>query len=215
MREKRDHFVKFMEECNLSTKATYSEFSSKYGKDERFKGVEKSRDRESLFNEHLIELRRREKEERQAKRDQIKRDFIDLLKDSSDFVDRHSSWSDVKKKLETDPRFKAVESSREREDYFLDYMHDLKEEHRKEKEKKKRRSRSRSRSKGRSSRRSRSRSRSRSRKSRSKSREKDKKKKSKKRSRSRDESVDKKKRRKDEPEREEGEMSEEEEDFER
>lgn len=213
MREKRDQFMKFLEECNLTTKATFSEFSSKYGKEEKFKGVEKSRERESLFNEHIIELRRREKEERQAKRDQIKRDFIDLLKDSSDFVDRHSSWSEVKKKLETDPRFKAVESSREREDYFLDHMHDLKEEHRKEKEKKKRRSRSRSRSKGRSSRRSRSRSRSR--KSRSKSREKDKKKKSKKRSRSRDESVDRKKRKKDEPEREEGEMTEEEEDVER
>jgi hypothetical protein len=56
-------------------------------------------------------------------------------------VDRHSSWSDVKKKLESDPRFKAVDSSRDREDFFLDFIHDLKEEHRREKDKKKRRSR--------------------------------------------------------------------------
>ncbi len=93
---------------------------------------------------------------------QIRKDFLELLKESSDFVDRHSVWTDVKKKLENDPRFKAVESGREREDYFLDFVHDLKDEYRREKDKKKNRrssrSRSRSRSKGRS-RRSRSRDR--------------------------------------------------------
>jgi hypothetical protein len=62
-----------MEECNLTTKTTFSEFSAKYGKDERFKGVEKSRERENLFNEHIVDLRRREKEERQAKREQGQR----------------------------------------------------------------------------------------------------------------------------------------------
>ena len=70
MREKRDQFVKFMEECGLSSKTTFTEFSSMYGKDDKFKAVDKSRERESLFNEHIIDLRRREKEERQAKRDQ-------------------------------------------------------------------------------------------------------------------------------------------------
>ena len=70
MREKRDQFVKFMEECGLSSKTTFTEFSSKYGKDDKFKAVDKSRERESLLNEHIIDLRRREKEERQAKRDQ-------------------------------------------------------------------------------------------------------------------------------------------------
>ena len=70
MREKRDQFVKFMEEWGLSSKTTFTEFSSKYGKDDKFKAVDKSRERESLFNEHIIDLRRREKEERQAKRDQ-------------------------------------------------------------------------------------------------------------------------------------------------
>jgi transcription elongation regulator 1 len=73
MREKRDKYIKFMEECNLTTKTTFSEFSAKYGKDERFKGVEKSRERENLFNEHIVDLRRREKEERQAKREQGQR----------------------------------------------------------------------------------------------------------------------------------------------
>jgi transcription elongation regulator 1 len=213
--------MKFLEECSLSSKTTFTEFSAKFGKDERFKGVDKSRERESLFNEHLIDLRRREKEERIAKREQIRKEYVELLKESSEVVDRHSSWSDVKKKLESDPRYKAVESSREREDYFLDHLHDLKDEYRRGKDKKKERHRSRSRSRSR-----RSRSRSHTKKSRSRSRDRDsKKKKSRKRSRSRDErrndvddidvSAEKRKRKEDKHEKEEGEMSEEEDDYEK
>lgn len=76
-----------------------------------------------------------------------------LTEDSS--IDHHAHWSDVKKRLDSDSRYKAVESSTQREDWFRDHLHDLKEERRRqkrrEKEKKRaKRSRSRSRSKGRS-----------------------------------------------------------------
>ena len=76
---------------------------------------------------------------------------------------RHSRWSDVKKKLDSDSRYKNVDSSGLREDYFLDFVHDLKDEHKKKKKDKKRSSRSKSpkgkdRSRSRSRRRSRSRS---------------------------------------------------------
>merc|ERR1712029_454822 len=151
-------------------------------KRERFKGIDKRSERENMFNDFMVDLKRKEKEERAAKRDQSKKDFVALMKERDDVVDRHAHWSDVKKALESEDRFKAVESSTQREDWFLDYVHVLKDEHRREKEKKKRdRSRDRSRSRERDSekkkkRRSRSRSRSRDRK--------DKKEKKKKRSRS-------------------------------
>merc|ERR1712088_62857 len=105
---------------------------------EKFKGVEKMRDRESLFNEYLSEIRKKEKEDRVAKEKQIRKEFFAMLKERSDIVDRHAHWSDVKKVLESDTRYKAVESSSQKEDWFLDHIHDLKEEHRKEKERKKR-----------------------------------------------------------------------------
>ena len=50
---------------------------------------------------------------------------------------RHSRWSDVKKKLDSDSRYKNVDSSGLREDYFLDFIHDLKDEHKKKKKDKK------------------------------------------------------------------------------
>ena len=82
---------------------------------------------------------------------------------------RHSRWSDVKKKLDSDSRYKNVDSSGLREDYFLDFIHDLKDEHKKKKKDKKRSSRSRSRSpKGKDRSRSRSRRRSKSPKKKSK-----------------------------------------------
>jgi len=51
----------------------------------------------------------------------VKADFLELLKETSD-LDRHSRWSDVKKKLDSDPRYKAVDSSTRREDWFKDYI---------------------------------------------------------------------------------------------
>merc|ERR1712088_55179 len=81
--------------------------------------------------------RKKEKEDRIAKEKQTRKEFFAMLKESTG-VDRHSHWSDVKKTLEGDSRYKAVESSSQKEDWFLDHIHDLKEDHRKEKEKKKR-----------------------------------------------------------------------------
>ena len=43
-------------------RSSFTDFASKYGRDERFKGMEKSREREALFQAYLSDLRRREKE---------------------------------------------------------------------------------------------------------------------------------------------------------
>lgn len=64
---------------------------------------------------------------------QVKRDFLALLREHAD-IDRHSRWSDVKKRLDMDPRYKAVESSSAREDWFREYVKALKEERKREKE---------------------------------------------------------------------------------
>jgi len=162
-KEKRDAFRTLMEESIVNGRTSYSDFSRDQGKDERYKAIEKSRERENLFNEFQIEVRRKEKEEKEEKRKQTKKDFKTLLKETEG-VDRHAYWGDVKKNIQEDPRYKAVESSTQKEDWFMDYIHELKEEHRKEKEKKrerKERERSRSRSRSRGRRRSGSRSRSR------------------------------------------------------
>ena len=95
MKEKKDDFRRLMEDARLNGKygaslciilaefelttvsfshkrSTFSDFAHKYGKDERFRGVEKTRERESLFNEFILEVRRREKDERDAQREKVR-----------------------------------------------------------------------------------------------------------------------------------------------
>ncbi|KAF4522361.1 hypothetical protein B566_EDAN012218 [Ephemera danica] len=133
MRERKEDFRRLMEEAVLHGKSSFSEFAQKHGKDDRFKNIEKMREREGLFNEFILEVRKREKEEKAQRRDQIKRDFMSLLRETES-IDRHSRWGDVKKKLDSDPRYRAVESSTAREDWFRDHLRYLKEERRREKE---------------------------------------------------------------------------------
>ncbi|XP_077259169.1 transcription elongation regulator 1 isoform X1 [Temnothorax americanus] len=134
MKERKEQFQKLLEEAGLHGKSSFSDFAQKHGRDERFKNVEKMRERESLFNEYLLEVRKREKEEKTAKREQVKKEFFAMLREHKD-IDRHSHWSDCKKKLETDWRYRVVESASTREDWFRDYVRLLKDERKKEKEK--------------------------------------------------------------------------------
>merc|ERR1711993_76894 len=123
--------------------------------------IEKSRDREAHFNDYVSELKKKDKEEKDEKRKAAKKGFKELLKETEG-IDHHSHWSDFKKLISEDPRYVAVDKSNDREDWFLDYVQELKDEHRKEKDKKRaERSRSRSSSRGKKKKRSRSRSRSR------------------------------------------------------
>jgi len=46
------------------------------------------------------------------------------LKETSD-IDRHSRWSDIKRKIDSETRYKAVDSSSRREDWFKDYIKNL------------------------------------------------------------------------------------------
>merc|ERR1711962_908750 len=218
-KERKDNFIELCKEVGVTAKSSWSEFSREQAKDERFKAIEKSRDREAHFNDYVSELKKKDKEEKDEKRKAAKKGFKELLKETEG-IDHHSHWSDFKKMISEDPRYVAVDKSNDREDWFLDYVQELKDEHRREKDKKRAdRSRSRSSSRGKKSKkRSRSRSRSRDKKkkkdkdrsrSRSRSAEKSKKKK-KDKDRSRGKEKDVKKEKKKKREKEEGEMSDEE-----
>jgi transcription elongation regulator 1 len=56
----------------LFCRSSFSDFAQKHGKDERFRNIEKMRERESLFNEYLLDVRKREKEEKVMRREQVR-----------------------------------------------------------------------------------------------------------------------------------------------
>ena len=71
LKEKKDDFRKLLEEAGLNGKSSFTEFAAKHSKDERYRNIEKMRDRESLFDEYLLDVRRKEKEEKAAKREKV------------------------------------------------------------------------------------------------------------------------------------------------
>ncbi|KAG1680715.1 Transcription elongation regulator 1 [Nymphon striatum] len=57
-------------------------------------------------------------------KESLKKDFIELLKENTS-LDKHSRWNEVKKSIDSDSRYKAVDSSSQREDWFKSYISSL------------------------------------------------------------------------------------------
>lgn len=126
-KEAKEGFKTLLEEASLHGKSTFTSFSSKFGKDARFKAVEKMRDREDMFKEFTEELYKAEKEEKKKEKDKAKEAFVELLKEQED-LHRKSKWSHAKKKIDHDERYKHkyLDSSL-REDLFREYTASLAE----------------------------------------------------------------------------------------
>ena len=123
-KERKDAFRALCEEKNVTAKTSWSDFSREVAKDERFKAIDKSRDRESLFNELQSEIRKKERDEKEERRKIAKKDFKALMKETES-IDRHSYWADIKKTIDKDERYLAVDSSSLREDWFYNYVESL------------------------------------------------------------------------------------------
>jgi transcription elongation regulator 1 len=79
LRLKKDEFKQLLIDAKLHGRSSFSEFATKYGRDERFKSVDKMREKESLFNEYLIEVRRREATDTRGQSDKLKVEFMQML----------------------------------------------------------------------------------------------------------------------------------------
>ncbi|XP_041049424.1 transcription elongation regulator 1-like isoform X1 [Carcharodon carcharias] len=123
LQQSKEDFKKLLEDAKLTPRSTFSDFAAKYGKDSRFKAIEKMKDRESMFIEFITSVRKREKEDSKSRTEKIKVNFFDML--SEHHLDSQLRWSKVKEKFESDSRYKAVDSSGLREDFFKQYMEKL------------------------------------------------------------------------------------------
>ncbi|KAF4019350.1 hypothetical protein G4228_010750 [Cervus hanglu yarkandensis] len=60
----KEEFKKLLEESKLSPRTTFKEFAEKYGRDQRFRLVQKRKDQEHFFNQFILILKKRDKENR-------------------------------------------------------------------------------------------------------------------------------------------------------
>ncbi|NXH11375.1 TCRGL protein, partial [Bucco capensis] len=60
----KEEFKKLLEESKLSPRTTFQEFAEKHGRDQRFRLVPKKKDQEHFFNQFILILKKRDKENR-------------------------------------------------------------------------------------------------------------------------------------------------------
>ncbi|CAM8979235.1 unnamed protein product [Rhodiola kirilowii] len=120
----REEFTKMLEECQELTSSTrWRDALAIFENDERFKAVERVRDREDLFDTYMVELQKKEKAMAQEKHKQDLAYFRKFL-ESCDFIKASTQWRRVQDRLEDDERCARLEKV-DRLLVFQDYIRDL------------------------------------------------------------------------------------------
>lgn len=129
MRQKkaREEFTKMLEESKeLTSSIRWSKAVIMFENDERFKAVERTRDREDLFESYMVELERKEKEKAVEEHRQNIAEYRKFL-ESCDFIKANAHWRKVQDRLEDDERCSRLEKL-DRLLIFEDYIRDLEKE---------------------------------------------------------------------------------------
>ncbi|WOL13200.1 pre-mRNA-processing protein 40A-like isoform X1 [Canna indica] len=123
----REDFVRMLEECKDLTSGTrWSKAITMIEDDERFSAIERSREREDLFENYLSEL---QKKERAKAAEEHKRNIMEYraFLESCDFIKGNSQWRKVQDRLEDDERCSRLEKI-DRLEIFQEYVRDLEKE---------------------------------------------------------------------------------------
>ncbi|PIA57043.1 hypothetical protein AQUCO_00600043v1 [Aquilegia coerulea] len=123
----REEFTKMLEESKELTSSTrWSKAISMFEEDERFKAVERPRDREDLFESYIVELQKKEREKAQEEHQENLMEYRRFL-ESCGFIKVDSLWRKVQDRLEDDERCSRLEKI-DRLEGFKEYIRDLEKE---------------------------------------------------------------------------------------
>ncbi|XP_050208922.1 pre-mRNA-processing protein 40A-like [Mercurialis annua] len=123
----REEFKNMLEESRELTSTTrWSKAVTLFEDDDRFKDVERERDRKDLFDTFLKELGEKERAKSQEERKRNIAEYRQFL-ESCDFIKASTQWRKVQERLEADERCSRLEKI-DRLEIFQDYLHDLDKE---------------------------------------------------------------------------------------
>eukprot|EP00250_Pteridium_aquilinum_P017304 c23561_g1_i3 orf=1143-4538(-) len=106
--------------------------------DKRYGALKNLGERKRTFYDFLAQKKKQEAEEKRTKQKKAREDFMTMMQESKELSSK-MRWSKVVSLLGDDPRFRAIERDREREELFEDYTLELeaKEKERAREERKK------------------------------------------------------------------------------
>ncbi|KAG8645716.1 pre-mRNA-processing protein 40A isoform X2 [Manihot esculenta] len=123
----REDFRNMLEESKeLSLTTRWSKAVTMFENDERFKAVERERDRRDLFDAFLQELEVKERAKIQEERKRNVMEYRQFL-ESCDFIKVSTQWRKVQDRLEADERCSRLDKI-DRLEIFQDYLRDLEKE---------------------------------------------------------------------------------------
>ncbi|KAL3354068.1 hypothetical protein AABB24_018627 [Solanum stoloniferum] len=123
----REDFRIMLEDCKeLSPSSRWSKAISIFEHDERFKAVERAKDREDLFEDYKEELEKKERARALEEQKRNRVEYLEFLK-SCDFIKASSQWRKVQDRLEADERCPRLEKI-DRLEIFQEYIRDLERE---------------------------------------------------------------------------------------
>lgn len=129
----REEFKKMLEDSKEITSSTkWSKAIAIFEDDDRFKAVERAKDREDLFDDHVQELEKKERSKALEEHKKNRKEYIEFLK-SCDFLTASSQWRKVQDRLEADESCLRLEKI-DRLEIFQEYIRDL-EKHEEEQRK--------------------------------------------------------------------------------
>uniref|UniRef100_A0AC35UHI0 WW domain-containing protein n=1 Tax=Rhabditophanes sp. KR3021 TaxID=114890 RepID=A0AC35UHI0_9BILA len=121
----KKNFHSLLAEAELTSKSLFSSFAAKFCKDERYKKIEKSREREDMFNAFIKNLYQKEKDLKKQGKHDASESFVQLLKTLTSLT-KYSRWSSVKRQIDKDERYKnPFLNSELREELFVSHIKKL------------------------------------------------------------------------------------------
>lgn len=131
----RKGYEQLLEEARekICADTKWSDFEKMMEVEPRFKAMAETsadrKERRALFEALVAPLRQAREKEMQERREEARSGFMDLLTETKE-INHSTRWSKVKMLLENDPRYRAVESSDEREKFFDEYLKSISNEFR-------------------------------------------------------------------------------------
>jgi len=123
-RRARENFMAMLEERDEITVTTsYRKALPYIERDSRFSAIESERDRENLFEDYMVDLDRKRKEEKKAKRKEHMEAFRSLLEETRG-IKVTSQWRKVQELIDEDPRYIALDKE-DRLIVFEDYIREM------------------------------------------------------------------------------------------
>ncbi|KAJ0799529.1 putative WW domain, FF domain, FF domain superfamily, pre-mRNA-processing factor Prp40 [Helianthus annuus] len=119
----REEFKKMLESKEITVSTKWSKVAAIFEDDDRFKAIERLKDREDLYDDYITEREKKERSKALEEHKKNRKDYVEFLK-SCDFLTASSQWRKVQGRLEADESCLRLEKV-DRLEIFQEYIRDL------------------------------------------------------------------------------------------